>query len=297
MSKRRRLTARTLLAETRADGLFPGDVGNKERDKHYYDVDHWNNEASEFKDGWDLTDKTDTWSASNERGPANIGIMKTASRYRTAKQAIAMAEMFLGKNASESQIKAQAKEFLPLGYRTICASIRRFATANEEEAEEQKAPAAGELKTSAVEAPKTEELKASATEAPKAEEPKVPAAEAPKTEEPADDVDELTDEPVTEGGEAPEMVIDIPEQQDEGITDLGDGQLTDVEADPELEALFNDDGDEEKEEKTEAPAKVEASKKAGVKKLAGGQPKLASTRTSGVQELQGLWNGLKIPGL
>ena len=282
---RNRLTAKTLLAESQADGLFPGDIGNMERKKFYRNIDEYNNEASNLKEGWDTTDKTDTWSESNKRGPANIGIMKTAAQYRTAKKAIAMAEMFLGEKAPEEQIKAQAKEFMTLGYRGICASIRRWAATDPECGENGKpckvetCPECGNDTCTC-----------------EAENQEVPAenAEAP-VEAPAEEPTEIENAAPAENGEAPEMIIDLPEVQEDMPADLGDGTMNDVEADPELQALFSDEGAVEEEAPAEKPVARCASKqvKAGIKHLAA-QPKLTASTKDGLSELQGCWDGLKV---
>ena len=70
---RNRLTSKTLFAENRKDGIFPGDIGNEERSEKYYDVDEFNNEASEFKPGWDLPEKHDI---KDERDEMNFGVKK-----------------------------------------------------------------------------------------------------------------------------------------------------------------------------------------------------------------------------
>ena len=303
---RNRLTAKTLLAESQADGLFPGDIGNMERKKFYRRIDEYNNEASELKEGWDTTDKTDTWSESNKRGPANVGIMKTAAQYRTAKKAITMAEMFLGEKAPEEQIKAQAKEFMALGYRGICASIRRWAATdpecveNDETCKADVCPECGEDPCTCE--AETPEVSTENADAPAAEPTEIentaPAAEPTEIENtaPAEEPTEIenTDAPA-ENGEAPEMIIDLPEVQEDMPADLGDGTMNDVEADPELQALFSDEDTAEKEAPAEKPVAKCTSKqvKAGIKHLAA-QPKLTASTKSSLSELQGCWDGLKV---
>ena len=296
---RNRLTAKTLLAESQADGLFPGDVGNEERKKFYHKVDEYDNGASEFKEGWDTPVKYDI---KDERDKdTNIGIMKTANAYRTAKQAITLATMLLGDKAPEKEIRAQAREFMALGYRGICNSIRRWAATEpscpecgnqpctckaDEEAPKEEAPA--ETATAPAE---TATAPAEASEVP-ADAP-AETATAPAENTPA------TDAPV-ENGEAPALEIDIPEAQPDGPTDLGDGSMNDVAADPELQALFSDeepaeDG-EASDETATAPASQTASKKAGIKHL-GGQPHLAASQKSAIDELASCWSGLTVRSL
>ena len=298
---RKRLTAKTLKAETRADGLFPGDVGQPDREERaYHAVDEYNNEASELKEGWDTTSKEDTWSASNEREEGGWGkrskLASAAMRFRTAKKATVLANMLLGDEAPVEEIKEQAKEFMALGYRGICASIRRYADTMPEEVkacgEEGVCPTCGG-KAVAEEAPAATPAVEAETEADpevKADEENLPEVEA-ETEE-VDLEGEVEDTPA-EPAEEPAMVIDIPEEG-EAIGQEAfnpDAQVGEGVADPALEAMFS--GAEEAPAATPAEEKVTASKKAGIKHLAG-QPKLVSASKVSAEDLSNLWESLTV---
>lgn len=288
---RNRLTAKTLFAESQSDGLFPGDIGNMERKKFYRSIDEYNNEASELKEGWDTTDKTDTWSESNKRGPANVGIIRTANKYRTAKKALTMAEMFLGDKAPESQLKAQAKEFMGLGYRGICASIRRWAATDPDCAEDGNDCENDKVCPECGNDPCTCEDNEESTEDTLEE-----STDSVEESENASEIETTTSEAPAENGEAPEMIIDLPEVQEEIPADLGDGTLNDVEADPELQALFSDEDPEEtKKAPDDQPVAKCSSKtaKAGIKHLAA-QPKLTASVKNNIAELQECWTGLNV---
>lgn len=276
--KRIRLTARKFRAESQADGLFPGDVGNKERKKNYHSPDEYT--TYDWQPGWDVPDPNAP-RIKDERDKIGLGIPKTASIYQTAKAAAVLAQVYLGDAAPEEEIEAQARDFMKLGHRRIVASIKRWKAT-------EPAPEEGE-ETALVEA---EACKANAEEVPNGTtaEGDVKISEDLTIDENADDLATVTANDPEE--DAPELTIDTTEAQEEvGPVFNGSEELNQVEADPELEAMF--DGAEE------TPVKEVSAKrtsKQGLKHL-GGQPKFASNDSFGVKELEGIWTNLRAPGL
>lgn len=288
---RKRLTARNVRAESLADGIFPGDIGNEERAKNYHSPDEYSN--YDWQPGWDVPDPNAP-KINDERDEIGFGIPKTADVYQTAKAAAVLAQMYLGDEAPDEAIEDQARDFMKLGHRRIVASIKRWKATEPAPAGETPAtetPAEPEAcKTGSEEAPATpkapeEEVKAGEELAPAA-----PAEETPTEESVVEDLGEI----VTGDEEAPEMQLEMPEvagDVDAGPLFTGSEDLNQAESDPELEALFSG----EKVDEPEAPVAKKASKQ-GIKHL-GGQPKFASVELGGVKELEGIWNGLKIPSL
>ena len=325
---RKRLTARNFRAETQADGLFPGDIGNEERAKNYHDPSEFSN--YDFQPGWDTQDPNAP-KINDERDEIGFGIPKTAKLYRKAKCAAILAQMYLGDEAPEKALEDQARDFMKMDQDAIVSSIRRWK-ATEEVAPEQDKTSCGdqekEVKADEVEQEKAPETADANAEAPATEtETEVAAGEGEGEdgaageevksgdEETACDAvkscDEVkscdqttacdgikTNDDVSEiaSGEedAPEMNVEIPPACDQGEITSFDDELKEGEADPQLQALFA--GEEpEKEVVPETTASVRKAKK-GIKHLAG-QPKLASSDSIGIKELQGLWTNLKAPGL
>ena len=125
---RKRLTARNVRAESQADGLFPGDIGNMERSKNYHDPSEYSN--YDWQAGWDVPDPNAP-KINDERDEIGFGIPKTADVYQTAKAAAILAQMYLGDEAPEEAIEDQARDFMKLGHRRILASIRRWKAGRE----------------------------------------------------------------------------------------------------------------------------------------------------------------------
>lgn len=276
-----RIASKAVKAESQADGLFPGDVGNQERAKNYHDIDEYH--TFEQTVNHELPDMRHDWK-DNPRTTTGHGIPKMASIFIAAKKATKLAMMLLGENATDSMIEAQAKDFMRMGNKALTASVNRWAeiVENEQNAEEPAVTAENASTAETPVAPVAEE---------KAEEPATPAEEV-KEEAPAacdcaaaDDTDVLGEDgeiELDDNAVAPEVEFDEAEEGE-------------VEADPELEALFegNEDGEE-----TTAPVETPvASKKAGIKRLAG-QPKLVRVASKkDANELSGLWEKWENPNL
>lgn len=296
---RKRLTAKTLKAESRLDGIFPGDIGNEERDKNYHDVGEYSN--YELQEGWDIPEKNIP-KIDDKRDEIGFGIPKTADIFQTAKAATVLAQMYLGDSAPDVIVEDQARDFMKLGHRRIVAAIKRWKATEPapavEETEEKTCPecasAPEACKAGEVEVPAVEEK----AQAPVTATEDVAPIATTETTEIESNADELTEPIEANEEEAPEMELEIPPAAEEvsGPSFAGSEDLNQAVADPELEALF---AGEELEDipmpAEESPVAKKASKQ-GVKHL-GGQPKIASAESFGVKELEGIWTDLKIPCL
>ena len=120
---RKRLTARNVRAESQADGLFPGDIGNEERAKNYHDPNEYSN--YELQEGWDIPEKN-AEPIKDERDEVGFGISKTASKFRLAKHASVLAQLCLGDDCPDEVLEDQARDFMKMGDEAIVASIRRW---------------------------------------------------------------------------------------------------------------------------------------------------------------------------
>lgn len=286
---RKRLTSKRLRAERQEDGIFPGDIGNMERKKNYHDVDAWDNEASEFKGGWDLREDYETCDRNfrDRRDPdTNIGVKK-AKAFRKATKAVRLAQMLLGDEADDSEIREQAKDFMGMEYGSICSSIKRFR-------------ANGICCEDGVCQPCDEpdaEVDADDEDIDELSEPPVEADEEDCVEADEDELGDVPESPVeADEEEAPDMVLDIPDApvagEAEGIFNP-ESELNQSKSDPALEAMFADGEEDELDEPV--VAKKRGSKR-GIKHLAA-TPKLASKEPSDVRELANVWTGLNVPGL
>lgn len=290
--QRKRLTSKTLFAESRKDGIFPGDVGNEERDEFYYDVKEFNNEASELKPGWDLPEKYDI---EDKRDEMNFGVKKSEVRaFCNARRAIMLAHAILSPKASEAQIEAQSAELMRLRPSTIYALLK-FTRAGEtivDKAEDVAEKAEKEVPETVAETVDTSTtVKAEETPAETVEETTETVAEAPAaTEETAPAAETTEDVTEIEANEEPELTIEVPEAPATSEAEL---TITEVEPDPELQAAFGDEEIEVTEdETTEAPAPAVTAKQ-GVRHLA--QPKLTANAQPNQNELDLVWKDLETP--
>jgi chemotaxis protein histidine kinase CheA len=286
-------------AESQADGLFPGDVGNMERSKNYRDMDKYH--TFEQSVNYELPDMRHEWKE-DKRDENNIPVPKVAELYAAAQNAIKLSMMFLGDNAPQKMVQAQARDFMKLGNSRLVASINRWIETEEDETVEEPAATEETVEVPAPEAvpapavaDETEEV-APATEETVADE----TVEAPATEE-ADETEEVADEEVMEETEeAPAAEADEEEitLEEDNVGDLNTEvdfstveETEEVEADEDLESIFEDDMAEDDNNEVVARA---ASKKQGIKRIAG-QPKLVRVASSKIDELEGLWSKLDRP--
>lgn len=267
-----RMAGRNLQADS-ATPETPIDLG---KNRPYHKIDEYHT-FEPSPNHWE-PDMRHEWKE-DKHDEVGFGIPKMAKVYMAAKKATKLAMAFLGENASEDVLEMQARAFMRMGNKALTASLDRWAACHCEDGECDETPAVAADEAPAV--PVTEE-------APVA--PEVPAeapADAPAA--PAAPAEETTPAPA----EAPaEEEIDVNVADDltdtEGIdfdTDVPDG--ADTSADDEISACF---ADEEEEDVPPAAPATTASKKSGIKTLAG-QPTLvrvASNKTA--DDLTNLWD-------
>ena len=289
--KRVRLTHRNRKAETQADGLFPGDVGNMERSKNYHKIDEYH--KFEQTVNHELPDMRHEWK-DDKRDENNIPVPKVASLYAAAQNAIKLSMMLLGDKAPQKTIQAQARDFMKLGNSKLVASMNRWFETEEKEEECEDCQVESCDKMSEETETVEEQPVVEETETVE-EQPVAPVAEEEQVVEPEEEA-EMTEETEEEQVvESEEEEMEIAEETTDLNTEVDFENISeenDVEADEELQAIFEDTEDDENEVMT---SKV-ASKKKGIKKIAG-QPKLVKVASKKADELEGLWSKLDVPGI
>lgn len=296
---RKRLTSRyNVKAESRKDGLFPGDVGRPEREDFYYDEGTWDN--YEFLPHWDLPDENDI---DDKRDEVGFGIPRKAKRNIAAMahfavKAAEIAQELLGDDAKEEDVVAQTEDLMKMGSRGIMATLKRIRKA----AEEQLEPVAGEDENAECKDGECNKQAEEETEQPVAEEGieegiEDLAAEEEEIVQPEAEEEESIEQaekPVAEEGELPveggnadNLVISF---------DKGDVELDGCEAaapDPELESLLMGNAPEEQ------PAQPKVARKKGIKRIACAQPKLHTSNADNAvpADLRHLFDNINIPNL
>lgn len=257
--ERIRLTQRTANRSRQANSAAPETSIDLGKDRNYRKIDEYhtfeqslNHEEPDMRHEW----------KDNPREETGHGIPKMAKVYMAAKKATKLAMMLLGEDAKEATLEKQARAFMRMGDKALTASIERWAECNCETGDE-KCCADEEALAPAEEAP------APAPEASEEEAPAAPVEEAPVEEAPADV--EVQDEPVNTD-------VSFDDDIDE----------TDGDANVKLEACFADEGEGEEEVSLDEKAPV-ASKKVGLKKLAG-QPTLVRVASKNADDLVKLSN-------
>ena len=282
-----RMAGRNLQADS-ATPETPIDLG---KNRPYHKIDEYHTFEPSLNH-WE-PDMRHEWKE-DKHDETGFGIPKMAKVYMAAKKATKLAMAFLGENASEDVLEMQARAFMRMGNKALTASLDRWAACHCEDGECDETPAVAAEEAPAVpvteEAPVAPEVPA---EAP-AEAPAAPAEEATApAEAPAEAPADVPAAPAEEAAPAPaEEEIDVDVADDltdtEGIdfdTDVPDG--ADTSADDEIAACF---ADEEEEDVPPAAPATTASKKSGIKTLAG-QPTLvrvASNKTA--DDLTNLWD-------
>lgn len=303
--------ARNRKAVDIADGLFPGDVGNPERAKNYKKMDEYHTFEPSLNH-W-IPDMRHEWK-DNPREETGHGIPKVAKIYMAAKKATKLAMMLLGDDASEEVLEKQARDFMRMGNNALSASLNRWAEEQETEAEELIDADDDLTEADAEELAIEEEL----TEARKkrAKRKQVEATEevVDATEEVVDVDEDFTVE-ADENLEADEEVVDaddFTEADDEVVddeieigideeivsvdVDFNDKTVEDdeVTADDELESIFEEANSDDENDVVSEDGDVVASKKTGIKRLAG-QPKLNRVARRNADELSQLWSKWDTP--
>ena len=259
--ERIRLTQRMAARNRKADSAEPETAIDLGKNRTYHKIDEYHTFEPSLNH-WE-PDMRHEWKE-DKHDETGFGVPKMAKVYMAAKKATKLAMMLLGEDADEAVLEKQARAFMRMGDKALTASIERWAECNcEGEDCEKKCKAAEE-------APAEEPAPAPAPEEPKAPEASAeesaPVEEAP-AEEPADV--EVSDE-----------LVDTDVDFDEPADDADNG------ADADIEACFAADGDEEAAPVAEPAV---ASKKAGLKRLAG-QPTLVRVASKNADDLAGVWD-------
>lgn len=277
---RERLTKRVAEIRNRKavdikDGLFPGDVGNPERAKNYKKMDQYH--SFEHTLNHEIPDMRHEWKE-NPREESGHGIPRMAKVYIAAKKATKLAMMLLGDDANEKTLELQARDFMRMGGKALSASINRWAEIQEEEIDEN-----------------VDEIVDVEDETEEPTEEKEACNETKTSEETKEDDKEVVaeEEDVVED----EAIIDVDDSLISTDIDFGDIEEDEVEADKELEGLF--EGADEGDDNDVAPVgeNLTASKKTGIKRLAG-QPKLCRVASrKDADSLEGLWSKWESPNI
>ena len=273
--ERIRLTQRMAARNRKADSAEPETAIDLGKNRTYHKIDEYHT-FEPSQNHWE-PDMRHEWKE-DKHDETGFGVPKMAKVYMAAKKATKLAMMLLGENADEAVLEKQARAFMRMGDKALTASIERWAECNcegedcekeckaaEEAPAEEPAPAPAPEEPAPAPAPAPEESAPAPVEEAPAEET-APVAE-PAPEEPADV--EVSDE-----------LVDTDVDFDEPADDADNG------ADADIEACFAADGEEEA---TPVAEPAVASKKVGLKRLAG-QPTLVRVASKNADDLAGVWD-------
>ena len=285
--ERIRLTQRMAARNRKADSAEPETAIDLGKNRTYHKIDEYHT-FEPSQNHWE-PDMRHEWKE-DKHDETGFGVPKMAKVYMAAKKATKLAMMLLGEDADEAVLEKQARAFMRMGDKALTASIERWAECNcegencekdckaaEEAPAEEPAPAPAPAEEPAP-APAPEE----STPAPAPEEP-VPAPEEPKAPEAsAEESAPVEEAPAEEPAdvEVSDELVDTDVDFDEPADDADNG------ADADIEACFAADGDEEAAPVAEPAV---ASKKAGLKRLAG-QPTLVRVASKNADDLAGVWD-------
>ena len=284
--ERIRLTQRMAARNRKADSAEPETAIDLGKNRTYHKIDEYHT-FEPSQNHWE-PDMRHEWKE-DKHDETGFGVPKMAKVYMAAKKATKLAMMLLGEDADEAVLEKQARAFMRMGDKALTASIERWAECNcegedcekkckaaEEAPAEEPAPAPAPEEPAP--APAEEPAPAPAEEpapAPAPEEPKAPEASAeesaPVEEAPAEEPADV---------EVSDELVDTDVDFDEPADDADNG------ADADIEACFAADGDEEAAPVAEPAV---ASKKAGLKRLAG-QPTLVRVASKNADDLAGVWD-------
>ena len=271
----------------KADSAEPETAIDLGKNRTYHKIDEYHT-FEPSQNHWE-PDMRHEWKE-DKHDETGFGVPKMAKVYMAAKKATKLAMMLLGEDADEAVLEKQARAFMRMGDKALTASIERWAECNcegedcekeckaaEEAPAEEPAPAPAPEEPAP--APAEEPAPAPAPEepapAPAPEEPKAPEASAeesaPVEEAPAEEPADV---------EVSDELVDTDVDFDEPADDADNG------ADADIEACFAADGDEEAAPVAEPAV---ASKKAGLKRLAG-QPTLVRVASKNADDLAGVWD-------
>ena len=287
--ERIRLTQRMAARNRKADSAEPETAIDLGKNRTYHKIDEYHT-FEPSQNHWE-PDMRHEWKE-DKHDETGFGVPKMAKVYMAAKKATKLAMMLLGEDADEAVLEKQARAFMRMGDKALTASIERWAECNcegedckkeckaaEEAPAEEPAPAPAPAPEEPAPAPAEEPAPAPAPEepapAPAPEEPKAPEASAeesaPVEEAPAEEPADV---------EVSDELVDTDVDFDEPADDADNG------ADADIEACFAADGDEEAAPVAEPAV---ASKKAGLKRLAG-QPTLVRVASKNADDLAGVWD-------
>ena len=284
--ERIRLTQRMAARNRKADSAVPETAIDLGKNRTYHKIDEYHT-FEPSQNHWE-PDMRHEWKE-DKHDETGFGVPKMAKVYMAAKKATKLAMMLLGEDADEAVLEKQARAFMRMGDKALTASIKRWAECNcegedcekkckaaEEAPAEEPAPAPAPEEPAP--APAEEPAPAPAEEpapAPAPVEPKAPEASAeesaPVEEAPAEEPADV---------EVSDELVDTDVDFDEPADDADNG------ADADIEACFAADGDEEAAPVAEPAV---ASKKAGLKRLAG-QPTLVRVASKNADDLAGVWD-------
>ena len=270
----------------KADSAEPETAIDLGKNRSYHKIDEYHTFEPSLNH-WE-PDMRHEWKE-DKHDETGFGVPKMAKVYMAAKKATKLAMMLLGENADEAVLEKQARAFMRMGDKALTASIERWAECNcegedcekkckaaEEAPAEEPAPAPAPEEPAP--APAEEPAPAPAEEpapAPAPVEPKAPEASAeesaPVEEAPAEEPADV---------EVSDELVDTDVDFDEPADDADNG------ADADIEACFAADGEEEA---TPVAEPAVASKKAGLKRLAG-QPTLVRVASKNADDLAGVWD-------
>ena len=273
--ERVRLTKRMAARNRKADSAEPETAIDLGKNRSYHKIDEYHTFEPSLNH-WE-PDMRHEWKE-DKHDETGFGVPKMAKVYMAAKKATKLAMMLLGENADEAVLEKQARAFMRMGDKALTASIERWAECNCEGENCEKDCKAAEEAPAEETAPTPEESAPAPAPAPAPEE----SAPAPVEEAPADETAPVAEPAPEEPAdvEVSDELVDTDVDFDEPADDADNG------ADADIEACFAADGEEEA---TPVAEPAVASKKAGLKRLAG-QPTLVRVASKNADDLAGVWD-------
>ena len=271
--ERVRLTKRMAARNRKADSAEPETAIDLGKNRSYHKIDEYHTFEPSLNH-WE-PDMRHEWKE-DKHDETGFGVPKMAKVYMAAKKATKLAMMLLGENADEAVLEKQARAFMRMGDKALTASIERWAECNCEGENCEKDCKADEEAPAKETAPTPEESAPAPAPAPEESAP-APVEEAP-AEETAPVAEPAPEEPADV--EVSDELVDTDVDFDEPADDADNG------ADADIEACFAADGEEEAAPVAEPAV---ASKKAGLKRLAG-QPTLVRVASKNADDLAGVWD-------
>ena len=270
--ERVRLTKRMAARNRKADSAEPETAIDLGKNRSYHKIDEYHTFEPSLNH-WE-PDMRHEWKE-DKHDETGFGVPKMAKVYMAAKKATKLAMMLLGENADEAVLEKQARAFMRMGDKALTASIERWAECNCEGENCEKECKAAE------EAPAEEPAPAPAP-APEEPAPAPAPAPAPVEEAPAEETAPVAEPAPEEPAdvEVSDELVDTDVDFDEPADDADNG------ADADIEACFAADGEEEA---TPVAEPAVASKKVGLKRLAG-QPTLVRVASKNADDLAGVWD-------